>query len=53
MLILRASDVPTYVEHGAADFGVAGTDVLLEYGAKHVYELDLKIAQCKIDDSRD
>ena len=37
VLILRASDVPTYVEHGAADFGVAGKDVLLEYGAKHVY----------------
>ena len=49
VLILRASDVPTYVEHGAADFGVAGKDVLLEYGAKHVYELlDLKIAQCEL-----
>ena len=39
VLILRASDVPTYVEHGAADFGVAGKDVLLEHGANHVYEL--------------
>ena len=49
VLILRASDVPTYVEHGAADFGVAGKDVLLEQGANHVYELlDLKIAQCKL-----
>ncbi|WP_227429974.1 ATP phosphoribosyltransferase [Psychrobacter sp. I-STPA6b] len=49
VLILRASDVPTYVEHGAADFGVAGKDVLLEHGASHVYELlDLKIAQCKL-----
>ena len=49
VLILRASDVPTYVEHGAADFGVAGKDVLLEHGANHVYELlDLKIAQCKL-----
>lgn len=49
VLILRASDVPTYVEHGAADFGVAGKDVLLEYGASHVYELlDLQIAQCKL-----
>ena len=49
VLILRASDVPTYVEHGAADFGVAGKDVLLEYGAKHVYELlDLQIAKCKL-----
>ena len=45
VLILRASDVPTYVEHGAADFGVAGKDVLLEHGANHVYELlDLQIA---------
>lgn len=49
ILILRASDVPTYVEHGAADFGIAGKDVLLEYGAEHVYELlDLQIAQCKL-----
>ena len=49
VLILRASDVPTYVEHGAADFGVAGKDVLLEHGANHVYELlDLQIAQCKL-----
>lgn len=49
VLILRASDVPTYVEHGAADFGVAGKDVLLEHNASHVYELlDLQIAQCKL-----
>ena len=49
VLILRASDVPTYVEHGAAEFGVAGKDVLLEHGANHVYELlDLQIAQCKL-----
>ncbi|WP_434352624.1 ATP phosphoribosyltransferase [Psychrobacter sp. HD31] len=49
VLILRASDVPTYVEHGAADVGVAGKDVLLEHGAKHVYELlDLQIAKCKL-----
>ena len=49
VLILRASDVPTYVEHGAADFGVAGKDVLLEHGASHVYELlDLQNAQCKL-----
>lgn len=33
ILILRASDVPTYVEHGAADFGVAGKDVLMEHGS--------------------
>ncbi|ELA08000.1 ATP phosphoribosyltransferase catalytic subunit [Moraxella macacae 0408225] len=49
VLILRASDVPTYVEHGAADFGVAGKDVLLEYGSENLYELlDLKIAQCRL-----
>ncbi len=49
VLILRASDVPTYVEHGAADFGVAGKDVLLEHGANHLYELlDLQIAKCKL-----
>lgn len=49
ILILRASDVPAYVEHGAADFGVAGKDVLLEYGADNVYEpLDLKIANCRL-----
>ena len=49
VLILRASDVPTYVEHAAADFGVAGKDVLLEHGANHVYELlHLQIAQCKL-----
>lgn len=49
VLILRASDVPTYVEHGAADFGVAGKDVLIEHGAKNVYELlDLQIAKCKL-----
>ncbi|KAA5582666.1 ATP phosphoribosyltransferase, partial [Pseudomonas aeruginosa] len=39
ILILRASDVPTYVENGAADLGVAGKDVLMEHGAQHVYEL--------------
>lgn len=49
ILILRASDVPTYVENGAADFGVAGKDVLMEHGAQHVYELlDLKIANCRL-----
>ncbi len=48
LLILRASDVPTYVEHGAADIGVAGKDVLMEYDAD-VYELlDLHIAKCRL-----
>ena len=44
LLIVRATDVPTYVEHG-----VAGKDVLMEYGAEGIYEpLDLKIARCKL-----
>jgi len=49
LLIVRATDVPTYVELGAADLGVAGKDVLLEYGGQGLYEpLDLKIAKCKL-----
>lgn len=49
LLIIRASDVPTYVENGAADVGIAGKDVLLEHGGDGVYEpLDLKIATCKL-----
>ncbi|MFO1417700.1 MAG: ATP phosphoribosyltransferase [Methylotetracoccus sp.] len=49
LLIIRATDVPTYVEYGAADLGVAGKDVLLEYGAEGLYEpLDLKIARCRL-----
>ncbi len=49
LLIVRATDVPTYVEHGAADLGVAGKDVLLEYGGQGLYEpLDLQIARCKL-----
>ena len=49
LLIVRATDVPTYVEHGAADVGVAGKDVLMEYGSQGLYEpLDLKIANCKL-----
>jgi len=49
LVIIRASDVPTYVEYGAADLGVAGKDVLMEYGAEDLYELvDLKIACCKL-----
>ncbi|MGB8971083.1 MAG: ATP phosphoribosyltransferase, partial [Pseudomonas capeferrum] len=43
------TDVPTYVEHGAADLGVAGKDVLMEYGGQGLYEpLDLQIACCKL-----
>jgi ATP phosphoribosyltransferase len=49
LLIVRATDVPTYVEQGAADLGVAGRDVLMEYGSQGLYEpLDLKIANCKL-----
>jgi ATP phosphoribosyltransferase len=49
LLIVRATDVPTYVEYGAADLGIAGKDVLLEYGAEGLYEpLDLGIARCRM-----
>ncbi|MFO7705262.1 MAG: ATP phosphoribosyltransferase [Halopseudomonas sp.] len=49
LLIVRATDVPTYVELGAADLGVAGKDVLMEYGSQGFYEpLDLKIANCRL-----
>lgn len=49
IVIIRATDVPTFVEHGAADIGVAGKDVLMEHGAGGVYEpLDLNIARCKL-----
>lgn len=49
LVIIRASDVPTYVEYGAADLGVAGKDVLMEHGGEGLYEpLDLKIASCKL-----
>ncbi|NND90390.1 MAG: ATP phosphoribosyltransferase [Granulosicoccus sp.] len=48
-LIVRASDVPTYVQHGGADLGVVGKDVLMEHGAEGVLEpLDLKIARCRL-----
>ena len=49
LVILRGSDVATYVRHGAADLGVAGKDMLLEAGAAGIYEaLDLKIAPCRL-----
>ena len=49
IIIVRATDVPTYVEYGAADLGVAGKDVLLEYGGDGLYEpLDLGIARCRM-----
>lgn len=49
LVILRGTDVPTYVRHGAADIGVVGKDVLLENGAEGLYEpLDLNIARCRL-----
>lgn len=49
LVIIRAADVPTFVEYGAADVGIAGKDVLMEYDSDGLYEpLDLKIAQCKL-----
>ncbi|OGT64111.1 MAG: ATP phosphoribosyltransferase [Gammaproteobacteria bacterium RIFCSPLOWO2_01_FULL_47_190] len=49
IIIIRATDVPTYVEYGAADMGIAGKDVLMEYTGNGVYEpLDLQIALCKM-----
>ena len=49
VIVLRASDVPVFVQHGAADFGIAGKDVLLEHGADGVFELlDLRISKCKL-----
>ena len=49
LVIIRATDVPTYVEYGAADIGIAGKDVLLEHGGEGLYEpLDLNIARCRM-----
>lgn len=49
LLIVRASDVPTYTCHGGADVGIVGKDVLMEHGGEGLYELlDLKIACCKL-----
>ncbi len=49
LVIIRATDVPVYVQYGAADLGVTGKDVLMEHGGEGLYEmLDLKIAQCKL-----
>jgi ATP phosphoribosyltransferase len=49
VIIVRASDVPTYVQYGAADFGVAGKDVLLEHGGEGLYQpIDLNIAACRM-----
>ncbi len=49
LVVIRAADVPTFVENGAADLGIAGKDVLLEYGGQGLYEpLDLGIARCRL-----
>jgi len=49
LIIVRASDVPTYVQYGAADIGVAGKDVLNEHGGDGLYQpLDLNIAKCRM-----
>lgn len=49
LVIIRPADVPTYVEHGAADLGIVGKDVLMEHGGEALYEpLDLDIAKCRL-----
>jgi len=49
LVIVRASDTPTYVQYGAADLGIAGKDVLIEHGGAGLYQpLDLKIACCRM-----
>jgi len=49
VIVIRASDVPVFVQHGAADFGIACKDVLLEHGANGIFELlDLGISKCRL-----
>jgi len=49
VVLVRATDVPTYVQHGGADLGVAGLDILLEHGGLGLYQpLDLRIAKCRM-----
>ena len=49
VLIIRATDVPTYVQYGGADLGVTGKDTLMEHGGEGLYEpLDLNIARCRL-----
>jgi len=49
LVVIRGTDVPTYVRHGAADLGVVGKDILMEHGAEGLYEpLDLQIARCRL-----
>ena len=49
LIVVRASDTPTYVQHGGADLGIAGRDVLVEHGGEGLYQpLDLGIARCRM-----
>jgi ATP phosphoribosyltransferase len=49
LVLIRSADVPTYVQYGAADMGIAGKDVLLEHGGEGLYEwVDLRIAPCRL-----
>jgi ATP phosphoribosyltransferase len=49
VLVVRATDVPTYVQYGGADLGITGKDTLLEHGSQGLYQpLDLRIARCRI-----
>jgi ATP phosphoribosyltransferase len=49
LVLVRATDVPTYVQHGGADLGVVGKDTLLEHGGQGLYQpLDLRIARCRM-----
>ncbi|MFZ4286938.1 ATP phosphoribosyltransferase [Variovorax sp. HJSM1_2] len=49
VVLVRASDVPTYVENGGADLGITGKDTLIEHGSQNLYQpLDLQIAKCRI-----
>jgi ATP phosphoribosyltransferase len=49
VLVVRATDVPTYVQYGGADMGITGKDTLLEHGSQGLYQpLDLQIAKCRI-----
>ncbi|MFC6669478.1 ATP phosphoribosyltransferase [Marinobacterium aestuariivivens] len=49
LVVIRATDVPTYVEYGGADMGISGKDVLMEHGGEGLYEpLDLEISRCRL-----
>src|SRR5690349_8260902 len=49
IIVVRASDTPTYVQHGGADLGIAGRDILVEHGGEGLYQpVDLDIARCRM-----